>query len=90
MSSNPEIALVKNGDQTFDAFPECVEMLERLLAKAKAGDIKTIAFATLGPDGYCASGWSTLHQGGSVFQLSGSVSYLQHRLNDYIHESPDE
>lgn len=87
--SNPELSLIKDGAQVFQPNKDCVETLELLLERAKAGEIKTIAYAVLCPDDYTASGWCTMHQGGSKFLLLGAINYLAHRLLENINKDEE-
>ena len=54
-----------------------VEKLERLLERAKVGEITNLAFAAVERDGTSSDGWS---EGNSASTLVGGVSILLTRL----------
>lgn len=57
--------------------PGVVEALEDILARAKAGDLSSVAIAVVYRDGSTGDAWS---EPASIGTLIGAVTILQHRL----------
>lgn len=72
--------------KTSDGVIESIELLEKLLVQAKAGDFTCFAFVAVQDPGAVVSGWSTPPLGNHV-RLVGALSYLQHRMNQCLEES---
>ena len=58
--------------------PDLVSTIEELLAKAKAGELSSVAIAYVYRDGTIGRGWSTPPCFGA---LLGAVNRLAHRMN---------
>lgn len=61
--------------------------IEGLLAKAKSGELKAIAWAEYGPDDQIRTGWQG--PGGRMFWLGVAVRMLQARFDDMLQEGRD-
>lgn len=76
---------VKLSDHKTKPVPEVVETLEALLEKAKAGELRGLAYASVFKGGDIMTshvGWFD-----SVCKLIGHISYLNHTIMDrYFHD----
>lgn len=72
--------VVSIGDMTppDTAVPETVALLERMLARAKSGELRSVAVAGVKANGGAVTEWNHEAQ---FFALAGSVAWLQHRLH---------
>lgn len=73
-----------------DAQPQqnVIAFIERLLEKAKLGEIQAIAVATVGPNNTTADGWEQGLQGApNSHNLMAAISYLQNRLATRMNNS---
>lgn len=59
-----------------------ITVLERLLASAKAGNIKHVVIGIVRPDGELTSTWSD----GNFAQMMGAAGYLFHHIGEAIEE----
>lgn len=60
------------------AVPETVEMLEKMLARAKSGEVRSIAMAALKANGDACTQW---HSEGQLFALAGAAGCLTTRMH---------
>mgnify|MGYP001558140272 CR=1 FL=1 len=60
--------------------PDIVARLEELLALARAGRIRAIAYATVDPRNCTFNGWVSAPEEPSGHSLIAGVAYLQHEI----------
>ncbi len=77
MTNSAEIKAIHGAVIKGQPDPEIVSMLERLLEKAKAGDIRAMAYAAHDGDDLASFGWEC---GAFYHQLIASISLLQHAI----------
>jgi len=85
---------VANPQAAVDLQPQAnvIAKLEQLLERAKAGQIRAIAFTFVKPGGWLCDGWED--DSGTVHLLMAGISYLQNRfatsvnMRDEVDASP--
>lgn len=68
----------------YEPDPHIIAELERLLARAKDGDLRAIAYATCNANGSTGSGWEGV--AGTRLPLGAAVAMLQHRYTSKLME----
>lgn len=67
--------------------PEIIEDLEGLLERARSGELRALAYTTLGAQNTIGTGWAG--SDGSRYPLGAAIGMLFHRYNSALLESAE-
>lgn len=76
------VVAFKNSVPPGEPHPDLVETLEGLLARAKGGDLRGLAYCTVALDGAIGTGWDGAD--GTRHPLSSAILILQHRYAEAL------
>jgi hypothetical protein len=62
--------------------PHVVDFIERLLKRAKAGDVRAVAVAYVCGDGHIAEGWYRDSDVELAYRLHSAIACLMHEFTD--------
>jgi hypothetical protein len=74
---------LKPGNLPDEPYAGVVETLERLLADAKSGNLRAIAYAVVRTQNVQATGWDGA--AGTRHPMSGAIMILAHRYAEALH-----
>ena len=72
---------------TNEPVPQVVAFIERLLARAKAGDIRAIGVAYVRGNGHIADGWDRDGDPGLIYRLHSAIACLMHEFTNDVNST---